>query len=150
MVVNKDKKSRKFRGKRSQGYGSHKKHRGGGSRGGRGKAGAHKHKWSHTVKFEKDRFGKRGFKNPVKENIKSININVLGKLAAGKRKINLSELGYKKVLGSGKLNVALEVTADMFSKKAIEKIENAGGKVVMLKSNQKTPIPAEEILEQEG
>lgn len=139
MVVRKKKKFRKFRGKRSYGYGSHKKHRGGGSRGGRGKAGLHKHKWSYTVKYEPARFGKRGFKRPVgaAKKVKTVNLRQLESLAGDKKKIDLTELGYNKVLGSGKIKTGLEVVAEAFSKKAIEKIEAAGGKVVISKKPEK-------------
>lgn len=141
MVVRKKKKVRKFRGKRTYGYGSHKKHRGAGSRGGRGKAGMHKHKWSYVVKYEPDYFGKRGFRRPpaVWKKIKAINVSKLEALAtaAGEKKIDLIKLGYVKVLGSGKINTAIEVTAKSFSKKAIEKIEAAGGKAVVIKKAKK-------------
>lgn len=139
MVVRKKRKVRKFRGKRSYGYGSHKKHRGGGSRGGRGKAGMHKHKWSYTVKYEPDRFGKRGFKVPVAaaKKVKAINLRHLEALAVGKKKIDLTKLGYNKVLGAGKIQAAMEVVAEAFSKKAIEKIEAAGGKAVIFEKPKK-------------
>ena len=35
-----------------------------------------------------------------------------------------------KILGNGEVTKKLELTFDMFSKGAIEKIENAGGKVI--------------------
>ena len=131
MVVRKKKKVRKFRGERSYGYGSHKKHRGGGSRGGRGKAGMHKHKWSYTVKYEPNHFGKRGFSRAYVKRPKTINLKELDAIARklGKKKIDLSELGYDKLLGTGKLTQPLAVKAKYFSKKAIEKIKAAGGKI---------------------
>ncbi len=139
MVFRKKRKVRKFRGKRSYGYGSHKKHRGGGSRGGRGKAGMHKHKWSYTVKYEPDHFGKRGFKRPIAaaKKVKPINLRHLEALAAGKKKIDLTKLGYNKVLGAGRIRAAMEVVAEAFSKKAIEKIEAAGGKAVIFEKPKK-------------
>jgi large subunit ribosomal protein L15 len=139
MVVRKRRKMRKFRGKRSYGYGSHKKHRGGGSRGGRGNAGMHKHKWSYTVKYEPNHFGKRGFKRPIAaaKKVKAINLRHLGALAAGKKKIDLTKLGYNKVLGAGRIQTAMEVVAEAFSKKAIEKIEAAGGKAVIFEKSKK-------------
>ena len=66
MVVRKSKKITKRRGRRSPGYGSQKKHRGGGSRGGRGKAGLHKHKRMTSLKYMKGHYGKKGFKRPQK------------------------------------------------------------------------------------
>ena len=136
MVVRRKKKVRKKRGKRTYGYGSHKKHRGGGSRGGRGKAGMHKHKWSYTIDNDPEHFGKRGFKRPqaVVKKIKTINLKELDKLAkkTGKKKINLKELGYDKVLGSGKITKPLIIEAKSFSKKAIEKLKKAKGKAVKI------------------
>lgn len=136
VVRRKKKKFRKFRGKRTYGYGTHKKHRGGGSRGGRGKAGGHKHKWSYVVKYEPERFGKRGFKRPaaVKRKIRAININELVKIAEreGKMKINLTELGYDKLLGTGKITQPLTVEVASFSKIAAQKLEKAGGKIIKI------------------
>lgn len=144
MVIRRKKKFRKFRGQRSYGFGSHKKHRGGGSRGGRGMAGLHKHKWSYTVKYLPEHFGKVGFKRPVKivEEVRAVNLKQLDQLADKllkekiaekedeKIKIDVSKLGYEKVLGSGKLTQPLIIEAKVFSKQAIKKIEETGGKVV--------------------
>ncbi|MDI6798806.1 MAG: uL15 family ribosomal protein [Candidatus Aenigmarchaeota archaeon] len=146
MVVRKRKKVRKFRGHRTYGYGSHKKHRGKGSRGGRGLAGLHKHKWSYTVKYAQEHFGKRGFKRPVavKKEIRAINLKELDQLAEklleekiaekqeDKIKINVLKLGYEKVLGSGKITKPLIVEAKLFSEQAIKKIEEAKGKAVIV------------------
>lgn len=135
MVVRRKKKRR--RGERTY-HGSHKKRRGGGSRGGRGKAGMHKHKWSYAVKYEPERFGKRGFKRPpaAVKKVKTINLKDLDRLAeqVGKKEINLSELGYDKLLGTGKLSKPLIVEAKYFSKSAIKKLEKAGGKAVKIKA----------------
>lgn len=128
MVVRKRKKHEKFRGHRTY-HGSHKKWRGGGSRGGRGKAGYHKHKWSYVVKYEPEHFGKRGFKTG-KGKIKAINLQDLDIIAKkeNKKEIDVTALGYQKVLGSGKLTQALTVKAKYFSKQAIKKLEQSGGK----------------------
>jgi len=144
MVVRRRKKIRKLRGSRTHGYGSHKKHRGGGSRGGRGRAGMHKHKWTYTVKYEPEHFGKKGFVRPRKvvKKPKAINLKELDKLAekllekglaekeGEKIKINVLRLGYEKVLGNGKLTKPLIVEARIFSEKAIKKLEEAGGRAV--------------------
>jgi large subunit ribosomal protein L15 len=144
MVVHRKETHRKYRGKRAQGYGSHKKHRGGGSRGGRGRAGLHKHKWSYVVKYEPDAFGKKGFKRPIEivEKVRTINLKDLDtqvdrflkeKIAEkeGEQiKITLSKIGFDKVLGSGKVTKPLIVEAKYFSKNAIKKLEEAGGKAI--------------------
>lgn len=145
MVVRKRKKHRKFRGRRTY-HGAHKKWRGGGSRGGRGKAGLHKHKWTYTVKYAPKHFGKFGFKRPLEvvKEVKTINLKELDQLAeklleqklaqkeGDKIKINLPKLGYEKVLGSGKVTKPLIVEAKDFSKQAIKKLEEAKGKAVKI------------------
>ncbi|MEM5793855.1 MAG: uL15 family ribosomal protein [Candidatus Aenigmatarchaeota archaeon] len=145
MVVRKERKVRKYRGHRTYGYGSHKKHRGKGSRGGRGFAGMHKHKWTYTVKYAKEHFGKRGFKRPFEtKEIKAINLEELDKMVENlleqklaekegeKIKINVLKFGYEKVLGRGKITKPLIIEAKTFSKKAMRKIEEAGGKAVVI------------------
>lgn len=133
MVVRKSGKGKKRRGHRSY-HGSHKKWRGGGSRGGRGKSGMHKHKWSYAVKYEPEHFGKTGFKVPqaIGKDVRAINIGELEKIIQGKDKINLAEIGYDKLLGSGKIGKAIVVEAKAFSKSAIKKLEVAGGKAVVI------------------
>ncbi|MEM5836743.1 MAG: uL15m family ribosomal protein [Candidatus Aenigmatarchaeota archaeon] len=131
MVVRREKKHRKFRGRRTY-HGSHKKARGGGSRGGRGKAGLHKHKWSYVVKYEPDHFGKRGFTPIKRREVKCINLKELEKIAREKNlnEIDVSQLGYEKVLGAGKISSPLTIKAKFFSEKARKKIEEAGGKAI--------------------
>lgn len=131
MVVRRRQKRR--RGERSY-HGSHKKWRGGGSRGGRGKAGGHKHMYSYVVKYDPERFGKRGFKRPAKisERVKAINLGSLERIAMqqNKKEIDVKDLGFEKVLGAGKISSPLVVKAKSFSKSAIKRLEEAGGKAV--------------------
>ena len=131
---------------RGSGYGSHKKHRGGGSRGGRGLAGLHKHKRMTAIKYMPDHFGKRGFKRPQKvlKGVKTINLKDLDsmveellnekKIKEDKQgiKINLSELGYDKLLGTGQVKHRLIVEAKSFSKSAIKKLEENKGKAIIV------------------
>lgn len=145
MVVRRKKKILKRRG-RGSGYGSHKKHRGGGSRGGRGLAGLHKHKRMTAIKYMPDHFGKRGFKRPQKvlKEVKTINLKDLDsmveellnkkKIKEDKQgiKINLSELGYDKLLGTGQVKHRLIVEAKSFSKSAIKKLEENKGKAIIV------------------
>ncbi|MEO3992880.1 MAG: uL15 family ribosomal protein [Desulfurococcaceae archaeon TW002] len=152
MVVRKDKKSRKLRGSRTHGYGRVGQHRKAGSRGGRGAAGLHKHKWTWVVKYHPDWFGKHGFKNPnptmVKEEIKAINLKELSEkvkelLQENKLRIennlvmiNLEELGYNKLLGGGNLTRPMKIVTPRATKAAIEKVKEAGGEVVVTTSQQ--------------
>jgi large subunit ribosomal protein L15 len=145
MVVRRQKKLKKRRG-RNTGYGSHKKHRGAGNRGGRGLAGMHKHKRMRTIKFMPDHFGKTGMKRPIKviKEVRAINLkdldSVVEELLKNKKvtqnkegiKVNLTELGYDKLLGSGQVKHKLIVEAKYFSKNAVKKLEDVEGKAVVV------------------
>ncbi len=116
------------------GWGRIGQHRKAGSKGGVGKAGLHKHKWSWTVKYGKDAFGKHGFKRAwIKRKEREINIERLVELIAklNRTEIDLAELGYTKLLGKGVINTEIKVSVPAASKSAIEKIKNAGGEVII-------------------
>ena len=125
-------KNRKKRGSKSCGYGSKKKHRGGGSRGGRGKAGIFKHKKSWALRHEPWRLKpKSGFsiQKSDKKNLKKLNLIDLEKIINGKKEIVLRELGFDKLLGNGSISRAI-IVKGIVSRKAKDKIEKAGGKVI--------------------
>lgn len=146
MVVRRRKKCLKMMGHRTHGYGSGKKHRGSGSRGGAGLAGLHKHKRMRGLKYMPDHFGKDGFKRPQKviKIMKGINIKQLDqqidKLLEEKKVqkekdmiiVKLDQLGYDKLLGTGKLNHQLLVEAKSFSKLALKKLEEGKGKAIVV------------------
>jgi large subunit ribosomal protein L15 len=121
------------RGSKTHGWGSKKKHRGAGSRGGRGRAGITKHK---KLFFRKRgiRVGRRGHKSMrqrgLRARARSINLRELEGLAQGRKEIILREFGYDKVIGAGNLRSPLRVMAKAFSARAAQKIEAAKGKAV--------------------
>lgn len=132
-------KIRKKRGSRTHGWGRVGQHRAGGSRGGHGKAGFNKHKWTYVIKYEPDYFGKKGFTSPksLKRKVNAINVGTLDEIAEklstkkeGKLFIDLESLGYTKLLGTGKVTKPLTVKAPSCSKSAAEKIKEAGGQVL--------------------
>lgn len=130
MVVRREKKRR--RGERTY-HGSHKKWRGKGSRGGRGRGGRFGPKLFATLKYESETIGKHGFKKPKKE-IKIINIDELVKMIKEKNLsvnevIDLKAMGYEKLLGRGRIDFPVKVSVDFASKNAKAKIESAGGEV---------------------
>jgi len=88
-------------------------------------------------------FGKHGFHSPQsihsKEN--AINLNKLVEIAQAETKINLTEMGYTKLLGTGKVTKALTITVPACSKTATEKIEAAGGKVITETEEEETAKP---------
>jgi ribosomal protein L15 len=57
----KDRKVRKYRGSRTHGYGQIGQHRCRGGRGGTGKAGLDKHKWTYILSHNPDYWLKKGF-----------------------------------------------------------------------------------------
>ena len=121
------KKNTLQRASSSHGWGSKKKHRGGGSLGGRGMAGRHKHKYSLVVTKEPDYFGYKGF-TPIKKKEKSINIDEMQKhIKEGS--VDLKSMSYGKLLSSGTISKAVTVKVAKASVRAKEKIEAAGGKI---------------------
>ena len=94
------------------------------------------------------RLPKRGFKSLKKEKIAILNLsniqNILEKNKDNLKNIlDLKTLKEKnlinkkfiklKILGSGDLKKSIEITANFASKKALEKIEKAGGKLSIVK-----------------
>jgi len=146
MSVRREKKSKSLRGWRTHSWGRVGQHRRSGRKGGRGRAGLHKHKWSWVVKYAPDYFGKHGFtRHPSITPIpKTINVGeIMERLeewaAAGKVSkkgdkylIDLPSLGYSKLLGRGEIEVPVIVRAFSASESAVSKIEKAGGKVELI------------------
>ena len=141
------KKNRRQRGSHTHGYGSKKKHRGAGNRGGRGMAGTGKRGDAKkpSIWKQKKYFGKHGFKKKnIKAKINAINItaieqNLAGwvnkKLAEEKNgvfEINLQKAGYNKVLSTGKATKKMNITSPYASAGAVEKIKSAGGEIIGL------------------
>ena len=146
MVVKKRKKVTRMRGTRTHGWGL--VHRNSGQRGGAGNAGrgkkAHSNKPTNWLDKENPRyFGKHGFK-PKGQNIEDKVINIidieqkLPEWTANKKtvltgktyEINLKELGYTKLLSTGKTTKTYKLTIQKATEKAIEKISAAGGSVI--------------------
>jgi large subunit ribosomal protein L15 len=50
----------------------------------------------------------------------------------GKIKVNLDKIGYDKLLGDGKITAPLIVEGKYFSKNAVKKLEEAGGKAIKI------------------
>ena len=139
-MAKRDKRSR-LRGYRGGGYGARKKHRGKGSKGGKGMAGSGKKsgtKRVHLLKYCKGYLGKKGkgFTSIYEKRKKLIAINldeINKKLDEFKQKgllkgTELNLEGYK-ILGAGKLSHKLTIKAGKFSENAKEKIISSGSKI---------------------
>lgn len=135
-------KSRKHRGSRTCGWGQIGQHRKSGSRGGHGRAGMHKHKWTWVLRYDPDYFGKHGFYRPNRREIRSINLIQLSTLVenlerrgelktlGGMPLINLSALGIGKLVGGGRVDRALAVVVDGWTERAEKAIREAGGRIL--------------------
>jgi large subunit ribosomal protein L15 len=88
------------------------------------------------------RIPKRGFNNRWADKVAIVNLDVLERNYQSGEEVTVDSLREKnlvkgaydrlKVLGNGELAKALKITAHQFSKTALEKIEKAGGQVVVL------------------
>ncbi|MGB9577208.1 MAG: uL15 family ribosomal protein [Candidatus Norongarragalinales archaeon] len=132
-----ERKCKKYRGNRSHGAGNIKNRRGKGSKGGVGRAGYHKHKWFHTIKYELNKISERhkGFTNPTKKKVREITLGEIAKqIMAGKFQkmpdgtfvVDLSKEN-AKILGNGEFSFKAQVRAKAFTAPAKEKIAAAGG-----------------------
>jgi large subunit ribosomal protein L15 len=141
MVVRRERKVRRQRGSRLYGWGQVGQHRKSGGRGGFGAAGYHKHKWSLVVTEQRDHFGKDGFVRPaaVTREINALNVGAIQSLISGKVLdhdekgrvlIDLSSLGYDKLLGAGKIDFPITVKASYITEAAKKKIEESGGEAI--------------------
>jgi len=138
-MPHKIRKVRKKRGSRTHGYGRVGQHRDAGSKGYR-KVGRHKHLWSYVTTYEPNYFGKHGFTSPqsLSRKEKITNLKKLNELSQkfsvekekGELHLDLTSLGYTKLLGAGKISKALIVNVASCSKSAAEKIKEAGGQVL--------------------
>ncbi len=172
MVTYKKRKNRNMRGSQTHGWGAKKKHRGAGSRGGRGMAGTGKRGDAKKPSIWKDTkyFGKYGFTRPNKIVIKINAINLktieqrleslLAKKLVEKKNdsyiIDLKKLGFNKVLSTGKITKKFNIKCDYASKKAVEKIKESGGSIVLkekkvkiVKEKPKKERPVAETAEEE-
>lgn len=133
---------RKRKGGRTLGWGQVGQHRKHGAKGGYGKAGLHKHKWSWVVKYAPDYFGSHGFVPPSPNNTtRWVNVSQLDDLPtangvtakgdkdSGLPVIDLTGLGVEKLLGGGSVKRAAIVKVRAATKSAVAKLEAVGGKV---------------------
>ena len=146
MKIHKRDKRSRLRGARRCGYGFGKKHRGKGSKGGKGMAGTGKragHKRNFIDKYMPGYFGKHGFKSLKQINklkpkiinlseIKERQNNFVEKGLAKKTSLGIElSLPDFKILGKGEIKERLIIKAMSASSQAMEKIEKAGGKIIV-------------------
>ena len=140
-------KKRRQRGSRTHGGGTHKNRRGAGHRGGRGAAGRDKHEFHNHSPL-----GKHGFSRPAaaQDEVVEVHVRELDEEAPLLAASGLAEsdgdayhvdardvaddgheVDVVKVLGGGRVEGELHVTADAFTASARELVESAGGSVAL-------------------
>jgi len=144
----KDRKVRRQRGSRTHGWGQIGQHRARGGRGGTGKAGLDKHKWTYVIKHDPTYWEKKGFVSArtLGKTVNIINVGKLDdladrlesekKLERKEKKIflDLESLGYDKLLGTGEVVKPMLVKVASCSESASRKLQEAGGAI--LKENE--------------
>lgn len=140
MVVRREKRTRKYRGSRRMGWGLQGQHRDRGASGSRS-IGMHKEKWSWTVKYGTDWYGKHGFRNPTTKEVSALSLRRLydmilsGSLEPeeenGVKYYDLTKLGVEKLIGGGSVPFGVSVKVKSATEKAIKSLEEKGGKVII-------------------
>ncbi len=146
MTTNKRRKVVRYRGSKTHGGGSKKKRRGSGHRGGVGMAGTGKRadqkKPTILKLYGSSYFGRHGFIRPTTVTVKAINVGMLNdmlpRLVSEKKAteekgafvVDLKDLGYDKLLGSGHVTRKIKVKAKAVSANAAEKVAAAGGEAL--------------------
>jgi len=140
----KDRKVRRQRGSRTHGWGQVGQHRARGGRGGTGKAGYDKHKWTYVLTHDPTYWEKKGFVSTrtLDKTVSIINVGKLDdladrldsekKLERKEKKIflDLESLGYDKLLGTGEISKSMLVKVASYSEAASRKLEEAGGQIL--------------------
>jgi large subunit ribosomal protein L15 len=149
MKTHKRSKNSRIRGARTCGWGFRQKHKGHGNRGGVGMAGSGKradHKKQKALSMDKKKkyFGAGGLTTRGSKIIKEDKIN-LRDIKDNFFKKDGDKIDLKKniILGVGE-GFKAEIIAKKASRKAIEKMEKAGGKIILPVKKEK---PTKEVVE---
>ena len=90
-------------------------------------------------------YGARAIK--IVQKNKTVNVGQLEEIFPGKNDIDLTKEGFDKLLGGGRLNKKLKIKVNSASEKAIAKIKDKGGEIILPKIS-KEPTVEEEQLEE--
>jgi len=144
------------RGSRTHGWGTSGQHRGSGMRGGSGIAGRYRHKRSRLIRtgeYSNMHYaGKKGFTSLAEMRPRERTLNLwqlselVERLVAEKARpadekviLDLKELGFKKLLGTGSISRAVQVKVDECSEGALKKLREAGGEAVLATQSSSKP-----------
>lgn len=140
------KRNRKFNGTRNHGKGNAKNRRGKGGKGGWGRAGMHKHRFTYVTRYERGFMahgGRFGFVSVRARKLPTMNLYEIESLAQkGKLESRDGKAYFEfqgKVLGTGMITKAVKVSALAFSEGAKKKIAKAGGIAEEMNVEEKKP-----------
>lgn len=137
MTLRKRRKKNRLRGERTHGHGNTKNARGAGTRGGRGKAGSHKHRYSKFFA----QFGKEEKQLWTHDKKNTLNLDQIAQALPewirekkaveqnNRVTIDAPTCGFQKILSRGTPSGAWIIRGATASAKAAEKIKAAGGSV---------------------
>jgi len=152
MQHKRSKRSRNRAARKTAGYGSKKKHRGSGHRGGVGNSSIGKRGSAKLMKVTKGNtkyLGKYGFKS-LNKKINTINLQDLqDRLVSLSEKglvtkekdhyfIDLEKLNYDKLLSKGIVTAKMKIKVTLATENAISKVEAVGGTVTVTSSDEKS------------
>ncbi|MHB8361535.1 MAG: uL15m family ribosomal protein [Thermoplasmataceae archaeon] len=113
--------------------------RGKGKRGGAGNAGLHKHKWSWTLKYDRNHFGHKGFTSHIQRapdipiSLRELSTEYPHLVSMGyvtkvgeSQKIDLTKAGYTKLLGTGEFKTPSTIIVKKATEKSINKLNALG------------------------
>ena len=150
--THKRKKSSRYKGRCTAGWGFRKQHRSSGNQGGDGMSGTGKradHKKTLVTKlYGNDYFGKQGITSKSTQKDKSDRINLGSietnlenyiKRGIAKKTANGFEINLKsyKILGDGEVKSKMIIKAKAASQSAIEKVKKLGGEIILEKAAEK-------------
>lgn len=128
---------RKHYANRTFGGGNAKNRRGKGNKGGKGRAGFHKHKWLQTIVRGEHKNRKYGF-HSARTHSQTVTLDQLNRMIATAAP-EAKELVLKnmRVVAKGRISAAMTIKAEGFSAGARKAIESAGGKAIALHIQKK-------------
>ncbi len=148
MKTHKRKKSSRARGSKTQGWGFRQKHKGHGNKGGRGMSGAgkrgdQKKQFAKNLDPNKIYFGKQGYtsRGTAKKKYEKVNLDDIFANMFTKEGCTI-DLKEHKILGDGN-GFKATINAKAASAQAIEKMQKAGGKIILPEVKEEKEEPKE-------
>jgi large subunit ribosomal protein L15 len=154
LLATRKRKVRHQRGSRTHGWGTSGQHRGSGMLGGHGRAGRYRGKRSRLIRtkefFDMRYAGKKGFMSVAQKrgSERAMNLIQLMRLVDTLTRenklqmennvpvVDLRELGYAKLLGTGSISQAVRVKVGRCSESALRKLKEAGGDAMTEKTSE--------------